>query len=448
MSSEEEEVYEYDSGEDWSEDEAEPDDTEVEIDNTYYEAESIFKSDPALALKKFKRVIELENEGGNKETDRLFKSLAKVVTLEGMAFDYDNMFTDLAHLLSLMNTVAKNDANEAINNVIELANKIEDATSAKKIYNMIIEQLRLSKNDRLFFNTQLKLAKLHLERNELDSVELIVQELVASCKTPDGKDDIKKAQMLLEAYALEIQLCVALKNSARMKEIYKRTESLTADINDPRIMGIIRESGAKLFMSDRSWGKAFTEFFESFKCYQEIGNPRAKTILKYVVFSNILCNSDINPFDSQEAKVYKDDIEIQIMIRLRDAYERNEINELQEILGDKNFNLGQDSFIAEYLDELLRSVRMSILQAKLKPYRTVKLSFLAKELNINEREVVSLVTELILDNKVAGSIDEVQGFLEQAETASESSTKRYTAISKWVRSLHDIHSSLVERVKH
>jgi hypothetical protein len=37
MSSEEE--YAYDSGEDWSEEENEVDDTEVEIENTYYEAE-------------------------------------------------------------------------------------------------------------------------------------------------------------------------------------------------------------------------------------------------------------------------------------------------------------------------------------------------------------------------------------------------------------------------
>lgn len=38
--SSDDEVYEYNSGSDWSEDEAEPDDTEVEIDNTFYEAES------------------------------------------------------------------------------------------------------------------------------------------------------------------------------------------------------------------------------------------------------------------------------------------------------------------------------------------------------------------------------------------------------------------------
>jgi COP9 signalosome complex subunit 2 len=359
------------------------------------------------------------------------------------------MCTYLVQLLSLMDSVARNDANEAINNVIELANKIQDQGSAMKLYRMIIEKLQLSKNERLLFNTQAKLARLHLERQELDKVEAMVQELVGSCKTADGRDDSRKGQMLLEAYALEIQLCVALKNNARMKQIFRRTESLTADSNDPRFMGIIRESGAKLYMSERNWSKAFSEFFESFKCYQEVGNPRAKTILKYVVFSNILCNSEINPFDSQEAKVYKEDPEIQIMIRLRDAYEQNEINELQAVLADKHFNLGQDSFISEYLGELLRSVRMSILQAKLRPYRTVKLSFLAKELNINVKEVVSLVTELILDNKVSGRIDEVQGFLEQAsETASESSNKRYTAISKWVRSLHEIQASLVEKVKH
>jgi len=56
-----------------------------------------------------------------------------------------------------------------------------------------------------------------------------------------------------------------------------------------------------------------------------------------------------------------------------------------------------DPFIAGYLEELLRSVRLNMLVAKIKPYKSVRIDFLARELNINAADVMSLLVELILD---------------------------------------------------
>lgn len=197
--------------------------------------------------------------------------------------------------------------------------------------------------------------------------------------------------------------------------IYPKTESLQADIADPKIISIIKEAGSKIAMSEKDWPTALSEFFESFKCYQEAGNNvRAKSVLKYVVLAGILANSDINPFHSQEANVYKNDNEILAMMRLRTAYEQNDINELQAILADKSYHILDDPFIAGYLDELLRSVRLNMLVAKIKPYKSVRIDFLARELNINAADVMSLLVELILDGKVNGVIDQIKGVLELA----------------------------------
>jgi COP9 signalosome complex subunit 2 len=57
------------------------------------------------------------------------------------------------------------------------------------------------------------------------------------------------------------------KDNKRMKEVYKLAEKLTADYQDSRIMGIIRESGSKMYMGEKNWEKALTEFFETFRCY-------------------------------------------------------------------------------------------------------------------------------------------------------------------------------------
>lgn len=92
-----------------------------------------------------------------------------------------------------------------------------------------------------------------------------------------------------------------------MKHVYPQTLNLNSVINDPRVLGIIKECGGKMYMSEKRWSNALEELFESFKNYQESGNSRARTVLKYVILASILSGSEINFADTREAKVYKDD---------------------------------------------------------------------------------------------------------------------------------------------
>jgi COP9 signalosome complex subunit 2 len=50
----------------------------------------------------------------------------------------------------------------------------------------------------------------------------------------------------------------------------------------------------------------------------------------------MLTESQINPFDSQETKPYKNDKEIEAMTNLVGAYQKKEINEFERILKGKD----------------------------------------------------------------------------------------------------------------
>lgn len=60
--------------------------------------------------------------------------------------------------------------------------------------------------------------------------------------------------------------------------------------------------------------------------------------------------SDINPFDSQEAKPYKNDPEILAMTNLVNAYQNNDINEFESILKQNRQNIMDDPFIREHIE--------------------------------------------------------------------------------------------------
>ena len=77
-------------------------------------------------------------------------------------------------------------------------------------------------------------------------------------------------------------------------------------------------------------------------------------MLKYVVLANMLALSSINPFDSREAKVYQDDPEISAMASLRNAYEQNDINTIDQLLTNPSYRILSDAFIRTYLQETLK----------------------------------------------------------------------------------------------
>jgi len=105
-----------------------------------------------------------------------------------------------------------------------------------------------------------------------------------------------------------------------------------------------------MHLREGEFEKAHTDFFEAFKNYDESGSPRRTTCLKYLVLANMLMKSGINPFDSQEAKPYKNDPEILAMTNLVSAYQENDINGFETILKENRSNIMDDPFIREHIE--------------------------------------------------------------------------------------------------
>ena len=197
-----------------------------------------------------------------------------------------------------------------------------------------------------------------------------------------------------------------------MKQIFKLSENFASTIEDPRVIGVIKECGGKMYMSEKKWAQALNEFNGSFKSLVECGSSRAKTLLKYTILAWLLEKPDFDCLSTHEAKIYANDPEIIAMTTLMTGFNENDINTIQDVLADKKVNLLGDPFIAQYLDELLRSVRLTAVQAICKPYKTVKLAFLARKMNVPVAEIRGLLSELILEDKLEGQIDQLKEVLE------------------------------------
>jgi len=320
--SDDEDDYEYDYGSDEDQDsgnEDGDDDELIEIENSFYEGDDYIKEDPRRAVELFEKVVELETARGDDVTWR-FKALQKLVKVHFNLKEYSKMIGRYRDMLVYMSEVTRNECTESINVILDTLLSATDPHVLSEMYEITLEALKSAKNERLWFNTNLKLAKLYMESNKINEAERILQQLKKSCQLSDGSDDMSKGSLLLEAYCLEIQLCSATRDATRMRRIYPNTLNMNDVVADPRIMGLIREEGGKMYMSEGQWIDAYNELYEAFRNYQASGNVRAKTCLKYVVLASMLGLTDINPFDAREAKVRNEVMLSEMILHLMSAY--------------------------------------------------------------------------------------------------------------------------------
>lgn len=160
---------------------------------------------------------------------------------------------------------------------------------------------------------------------------------------------------MLEIFALEIQMYTEQKNNKKLKKLYEKSLRVRSAVPHPLIMSVIREcgksfsylssrnllqnkfpvKGGKMHLRAGEFDKAYTDFFEAFKNYDDSGNPRRINCLKYLILNRMLMKSAINPFDSQEAKPYAIEQEIKTFMLLINAFQNSKNDEFVDIF-EKN----------------------------------------------------------------------------------------------------------------
>ncbi|KAH8726779.1 PCI domain-containing protein [Phaeosphaeriaceae sp. PMI808] len=433
-----------DSGEEEYDFEYEDDDDEqsgdVDIENKYYNAKQLKSEDPESAIDEFLGIPALEEE----KSDWGFKGLKQAIKLEFKLARYDQAVEHYKELLTYVKSaVTRNYSEKSINNMLDFIEKAAEDPDAygcmEKFYALTLDIFQSTNNERLWLKTNIKLARLWLDRKDYRQLTDKLREMHKTCQKEDGTDDPSKGTYSLEVYSLEILMYADQRNNKRLKALYQRALKVKSAVPHPKIMGIIRECGGKMHMSEENWKGAQSDFFESFKNYDEAGSLQRIQVLKYLVLSTMLSGSSINPFDSQETKPYQNDPRISTMTNLVNAYQREDIHEYEKILQD-NKDLLQDPFIAENIDEVTRNVRTKAVVKLVAPYTRFTLAFISKQLKISLPEVQEIVGFLIVDKRLRGKINQQNGTV---EIESSTDMDRVQAMQEWSAAIGSLWKSVL-----
>ncbi|RKP17695.1 hypothetical protein ROZALSC1DRAFT_30540, partial [Rozella allomycis CSF55] len=193
-------------------------------------------------------------------------ALKQVIKLSCKSKQYERIVSLYTLLLSYANAVTRNVAEKGINTVLDVLSSTSELKLMEQCYEITLKYLEKMNNERLWFKTNTKLAKLLLDRKELNKVSKIVKALRSACKDSQGIDDHqRKGTQWMEIYALETQLYSETKNYKKLKQVYDDFLKIKSAIPHPRIVGIIRECGGKMHMKMGKYEEAHKNFFEAFK---------------------------------------------------------------------------------------------------------------------------------------------------------------------------------------
>jgi COP9 signalosome complex subunit 2 len=96
----------------------------------------------------------------------------------------------------------------------------EDADAYRcmeKFYALTLDIFQSTNNERLWLKTNIKLARLWLERKDYRQLTEKLRELHKACQREDGTDDPSKGTYSLEVYSLEILMYAETRNNKRLK---------------------------------------------------------------------------------------------------------------------------------------------------------------------------------------------------------------------------------------
>jgi len=457
---------------------ADQDDAQVALENRYFEAKEAKETDERRAVELFAAMAGAEDHGVDGAAAFAFRAVKQMCKILYRLGERDRMVTSFERLLRLglvEKAVSEHKSEKGITSVLDMVSASASADDGDggrhrflaRVYAVSLQHLEGAEgNKRLWYKVTLKRGYLLHAVGDDAALQGVLRALLRSCDAPAGAptgdgatamaaaaveagsvDALRRGTQRLEVYALQLSIYAKRRDHRRLRPLYLRAKQIDGASPHPRTVAVIHEAGGRMYMAERDWKAACAAFFQAFKCFDEAGEPRRLTCLKYLVFASRLGETDIDPLTSQEAVPYRNHKEISACVDLVKAFQDNRIADFERTLRRDAKGVLDDDFLGSTVAELLRTLRSKVLLALVVPYTRIRLAYLARELNgIPEADVEALLVDLIMDKRVDGRIDGLQKIL-YLSTSKSHAERRDDALGKMADTIGALSRGLAARVR-
>lgn len=368
-------------------------------ENKYYNAKSLKEDSPENAIKELESIVQLKGNHKEDDVEWIFKSFKQLIKINFHRQNYPEAIRHLKELVTFIPNTNKNYAEESISKILNTYSVCPNTAFVNELYSVILSYLKDSSgggNDRLWLKININKLNSSLSAKQFDSCPELIDQIN---KKLDSVSETTRNSYALEVIAAEIEFYSLHEqlNLIQLNELYCKSLTVTSAVTHPRIMGIIRECGAKVQFYRENYEKARLEFYECFKNYDEAGSSAKKNILKYLSLCSVLTENEVNPFESQETKTYSHLPEYSNLILLIKSYDELNLRKFKEVLYKmelENDPLMKENIFQKASVQILRNLKSKIIINYFKSYSKITFDFITRKLDVTEDEFEDLVLNL------------------------------------------------------
>lgn len=221
--------------------------------------------------------------------------------------------------------------------------------------------------------------------------------------------------LLVEVQLLESKVYHALSNLPKSRAALTSARTTANAIYCPPKMqaALDLQSGVLHAADERDFKTAFSYFYEAFEGYDSIDNPKAIDALKYMLLSKIMLNSpdDVQSIISGKLALRYAGSDIESLKSIANASKNRSLSEFKETLEKYKKELQEDPIIQAHLDSLYDNLLEQNLCRIIEPFSRVQVSHVAEIIKLSLNLVERKLSQMILDKKFHGILDQGEGVL-------------------------------------
>eukprot|EP00823_Brevimastigomonas_motovehiculus_P007308 TRINITY_DN632_c0_g1_i2.p1 TRINITY_DN632_c0_g1~~TRINITY_DN632_c0_g1_i2.p1 ORF type:complete len:299 (+),score=81.12 TRINITY_DN632_c0_g1_i2:554-1450(+) len=261
---------------------------------------------------------------------------------------------------------------------------------------------------------ELKLASLFFETKNHKEAFAVITSLLKEVRKFDDK------LLLVEIEVLESRVQLALENVPKSKgALTTARSSANAVYCPPLLQANIDKQAGILCCEEHDFKTGFSYFFEAFEGFNTLSDPdNAVQCLKCMLLCKIMLNQpeDVYSIVNGKAGIKYAGIEMEAMRSVADAYKKRDIHVFEDTYKKYGTQLSEDPIILSHLNDLKEKLLEQNLLRLIEVFSRVQIEHIAELIQLPVKQVENKLSEMILDKKLNGILDQGAGDLIVFET--------------------------------
>jgi 26S proteasome regulatory subunit N6 len=381
-------------------------DLESQVEAQMEKAEALSVSDPAAAVAAFREVVKLEIDADDIECirykEQAIHRLGDVLCRLRRPDEIAELLLSVRPFFGVLPKAKTAKIARKLFDQIFLAGASSDKQAS--VCNTMITWAREEKQTFLRHRLQHRLAQVLHERNDAVGALAVIGPLLKEVRRLEDRS------LLVDTHLLECKIYFSIKNRSKASAALVAARTTANSIYCPPLQQaeIDMQSGVQ-HADARDMKTAFSYLYEAFEGYRSLGDHslEARRALQYMVLAKILCDvsDELRAVLNAKNVLEYSGRDTDALREIADAYKKKDTHSFNTVRAKYTAELA-DPIAQQHLDDMYDQLLESHLMRLIEPYNRVQISFLADGLKLPDAVIEARLSQMILDKKLLGIVDQ------------------------------------------